>query len=180
MKEENVPKTAREDHAKIAKGMNTFIPKHVVRSHMLRLNDRPKAIFGLFDPIGEKKWSEEWNPNMIFLASTISQGTVFTTKNKEGPDTIWIITELNKEHCKIAYTAVTPAFRVTLIEISCDPDGSSHTKAHVTYAITALSEDGNRYVDSFSEEHYQKWMIGWETAINHYLQHGSPMKHHKH
>src|SRR3972149_976957 len=138
--------------------MNRFMAKHAVRSHVLRLNDRPKAVLELFEPIGEKKWSDEWNPTMIFPASTISKGTVFTTKNKEGPDTAWIITELDKENCKIAYTAVTPFIKVTVIEISCDPDGANHTKAHVTYAITALSEDGNRHVDFFSEEHYRKRM----------------------
>lgn len=157
---------------------NTFTSKHVVRNHVLHLNDVPKLVFGLFDPIGEKRWSEGWNPNMITAESTISQGAVFTTKNEEGPNTIWVITQLDKKNCRVAYIAVTPTIRVTAIEIRCEPDGASHTKAHVTYAVTALSDDGNRYVDSFSEDHYRNWMMQWEMAINHYLQHGSTMKHH--
>lgn len=159
--------------------MNSFTPKNAVRSHMLRLNDQPEVVFELFDPIGERKWDEEWNPNMVSQASMIGQGTVFTTENKEGSDTIWLITEFDKEKHKIAYAAVTPTIRATLIEISCNPE-ANHTKSRVTYNVTALSEGGNRYVNSFSEEYYREWMMNWEMAINHYIQHGSSMKHHKH
>jgi len=158
--------------------MNDFAAHQVTRSHVLHINGQSDDVFGLFDPIGEKKWSAEWDPKMIFPPSQVCQGAVFVTRDEEETETIWIITMLDQNsHC-IAYTSVTPNFKVSLIEISCERDGVNRTKARVTYIITALSEKGNQYVDSFSEEHYHQWMMDWEKAINHYLESGCPFRHH--
>jgi len=158
--------------------MNDFAAGQVTRSHTLRINGRPDDVFGLFDPIGEKKWSKDWNPIMIFPPSDICQGAVFVTRDDDETETIWIITTLDRTTGSIAYTSVTPNFKVNIIDISCEPDGVNRTKARVTYTITALSEKGNQYISSFSKDRYNKWMMNWEKAINHYLQCGRPLQHH--
>jgi hypothetical protein len=158
--------------------MNDFAARQVTRSHMLRINGRLDDVFGLFDPIGEKKWSEDWNPIMVFPASDIRQGGVFMTRDNDGTETTWIITTLDQNNHNIVYTSVTPNLRVNLIDIKFEPDGDDRTKARVTYTVTALSEKGNQCICSFSKEHYHKWMINWEKAVNHYLQHGRPLRHH--
>jgi len=145
---------------------------------MLSLNGGLDDVFGLFDPIGEKKWSEDWNPLMVFPPSGICEGAVFETRDKDGMETIWVISTFDQNKRNIVYTAVTPNFKVSVIEVKCEPDLSSHTKACVTYTVTALSEKGTQYVDSFSEDHYFKMMKHWEEAINHFLQHGYPLRHH--
>lgn len=145
---------------------------------MLHLNGRYDEVFGLFDPIGEKKWSEGWNPFMVYPPSSVREGLVFMTKDSDGTETIWVLTKLDEgSHC-IVYTSVTPNLKVNVIEISCEPEGVDRTKARVTYTVTALSEKGNQYVNSFSKEHYDEWMTNWERAINHYLQFGRPLRHH--
>ena len=158
--------------------MNEFAARQVTRSNIIRINGRPDDVFGLFDPIGEKKWSKDWNPVMIFPTSDIRQGGVFVTRNDDGTETIWIITTLDQNNRSIVYTAVTPNLKVSLIQINCEPDGANRTKARVTYIITALSEKGNQYISSFSGEYYRKWLMHWEKAINHYLQSGHPLRHH--
>lgn len=150
----------------------------VKRSQLLRLNGRSDFVFSLFDPIGEKKWAETWNPALIFPDSAVRQGSVFTTRDHEGTETIWTITKLDKKSRKIAYTAVTPGFKVSVIEIHCQPDGTDGTNARVTYTITALSEKGKKYVISMSKQHYHEWMTNWEKAINHYLKWGHTLQHH--
>jgi len=150
----------------------------VKRSHVIHLNGQSDKVFSLFDPMGEKKWSENWNPTIIFLDSDAIEGSVFTTKDHEGIETIWVITKLDKDSQNIIYTSVTPLFKVSTIDISCEPDDINCTKAHVTYTITALSEKGKQYVKTFSAKHYHKLMTNWEKAINHYLQHGSLLQHH--
>lgn len=158
--------------------MDDFAAQRVTRNHMLRLEGQPDDIFGLFDPIGEKKWSEGWNPIMVFPSSDICQGAVFVTRDDDGSETIWIITTLDRNNRNIVYTSVTPKLKVSHIEINCEPDGANHTKARVSYTVTALSEKGNQYINSFSKEHYHEWMMNWEKAINHYLQCGRPLQHH--
>jgi len=150
----------------------------VKRSWLLRLNGRSDLVFSLFDPIGEKKWAETWNPTLVFPDSAVRQGSVFTTKDHEGTETIWTITKLDKKNRKIVYAAVTPGFKVSIIDINCQPDGTNRTKARVTYTITALSEKGKEYVTSMSMQHYHAWMTGWEKAINHYLRWGRALQHH--
>ena len=158
--------------------MNDFVARQVTRSHVLSLNGGIDDVFGLFDPIGEKKWSEDWNPLMVFPPSGICQGAVFETKGKDERKTIWVISAFDLNNRSIIYTTVTPDFKVSVIEVKCEPDDISHTKAHVTYTVTALSEKGTQYLDSFSEDYYHRMMTHWEEAINHYLQHGCPLRHH--
>jgi hypothetical protein len=158
--------------------MKTQSELRVKRSQLLHLNGQCDIVFSLFDPIGEKKWAENWSPTLVFPASGVHQGSVFKTENHDGTETIWIITKFDKKSRSIIYTAVTPNFRVSTIEISCEPDGANHTKARVTYTITALSERGKQYITSMSKQHYHEWMTEWEEAINHYLQHGHSLRHH--
>ena len=154
------------------------LAQQATRTHTIHLNGQIENIFTLFDPIGEKKWSEGWNPIIISPNAEIHEGTVFITKNRDGTETIWTITALDQAKHDIAYTAVTPSIRVTLINITCQPEDDNHTKAHVTYTITALSEKGKQYVKTFTDQHYGEFMANWEKAINHYLQHGRPLPHH--
>jgi hypothetical protein len=158
--------------------MNDFVARQVIRSHVLSLNDGIDDVFGLFDPIGEKKWSEDWNPLMVFPPSGICQGAVFETRGKDGLETIWVISTFDRNNRNIVYTTVTPNFKVSVIEVKCESEGTNHTKARVVYTVTALSEKGTQYIDYFSEDHYIKMMTHWEEAINHYLRHGCPLRHH--
>jgi hypothetical protein len=119
--------------------MNDFVARQVVRSHVLSLNGEIDDVFGLFDPIGEKKWSEDWNPLMVFPPSGICQGAVFETRDKNGIQTIWVISTFDLNNRNIVYTTVTPNFKTSLIEVKCELDGTNHTKTRVTYTVTALS-----------------------------------------
>ncbi len=158
--------------------MKDFVARRVTRSHVLRLSGRPDDVFRLFDPIGEKKWSEDWKPTMIFPTSGVCQGAVFLTRDHHGTEAIWIIAEFDEIKHSIVYTSVTSNLKVSHISINCEADRADHTKASVSYTITALSERGNQYVRSISKEHYNKQMKKWEEAINHYLQYGHPLRHH--
>jgi hypothetical protein len=150
----------------------------VRRSQLLRLNGRSDVVFNLFDPVGERKWAEGWNPTFIYPKSGVHQGSVFTTTDHDGNEAIWIVTKLDRNGQSIVYSSVMPGFKVSIIEIICQPNGADHTKTRVTYTITALSEKGKQYVTSMSKQHYEEWMTSWEKAINHYLRHGQRLRHH--
>ena len=100
------------------------------------------------------------------------------TRDHDGTETVWVITEFDEIEHRIAYTTVTPNLKVNHIVINCESDRLDHTKARVSYTITGLSEKGNQYVKSFSKQHYHEWMTDWEKAINHYLQYGRALRHH--
>ncbi|HUI53075.1 MAG TPA: hypothetical protein VLX60_14920 [Terriglobales bacterium] len=46
------------------------------------------------------------------------------------------------------------------------------TTAHIQYTYTALSPEGNREVERFTETWFRHKMQSWESAINHYLRTG--------
>ena len=43
------------------------------------------------------------------------------------------------------------------------------TDARVTYMYTALTEEGENFVRSYSEEYYLEFMRYWEMTLNAYL-----------
>jgi len=62
---------------------NDLSAVRVKRSCMLHINGRPDGVFGLFDPIGEKKWSEDWNPIIVYPTSGIRQGSCLRPETME-------------------------------------------------------------------------------------------------
>jgi hypothetical protein len=52
------------------------------------------------------------------------------------------------------------------------PVPPSQTTAHIQYTYTALSLEGNREVERFTETWFHHKMQSWESAINHYLRTG--------
>ena len=49
---------------------------------------------------------------------------------------------------------------------------SMGSEAVVTYMHTSLGPEGDKFVESFTEDFYLTFMQDWEARINHYLRHG--------
>jgi hypothetical protein len=147
-----------------------FEAKHIVRTHTVQLDARPDEVFPLFEPIGEKKWVEGWEPVMHYPRSGAAiEGAVFTTRQEGEAETIWALAEYEREEWRVKYLRVTPRSRVAVVEVRCEDAPGGTTRAHVTYTFTALSEEGNRYLAEFTEPHYREYINSWETDINRYL-----------
>ena len=70
---------------------------------------------------------------------------------------------------------ITPTVTACRLTIQLLPvEGGS--EATITYAHTSLGPEGDTYVASFTEEHYQQFMRDWEARINHYLSRGSILR----
>ncbi len=157
----------------------SFIAQRVSRTQTICLSALPERVFPLFEPIGEKAWAEGWEPQMLFPASGVAEpGTVFTTRNSEGNESIWTMSVYDPVNFHLAYLRTTPGSLVGQIDIHCQEESDGTTGASVTYTFTALSEDGNEFTARFTEAHYQAMMADWERAINHYLAHGQVLPHH--
>jgi hypothetical protein len=156
--------------------MTNFTAQRVVRSATIELAAPPQTVFPLFEPLGERAWAEGWDPDMLYPASGAAEpGTVFRTQQHGDAPTIWAIVEFAPQQHAIRYLRVAPESHVADISVACA--GDKRTRATVTYVFTGLSAAGNSYVESFTAEHYEQWMRSWESAINHYIQHGAPAHH---
>jgi hypothetical protein len=146
---------------------------------MIQLSAAPSTVFPLFEPIGEKRWASDWEPEMIYPQSGVTEtGAVFTTEDHHGSKTIWMIITYDPRRFQIAYLRITPDSNLAWIEIRCEDKRNGTTLARVSYTFTALTEKGNIYINEFTEEYYRRWIRHWEEAINHYLQYGRTLEHH--
>lgn len=126
-------------------------------------------VFPLFEPLGEKRWVEGWDPVMLFPATgEVVEGGVFITRH-DGEETIWTIARHDPARRHVRYVRTTPGSRTAVVDVRCEPDGNVGTRAQVTYALTALSEAGNAYIAGFTVDHYNATIDSWQEAISRVL-----------
>jgi hypothetical protein len=153
--------------------MSTFVAQQITRTHTIHLPAAPARVFPLFSPLGEKHWEPDWNPEMLYPASGAAQiGTVFTTQHADELVKIWTIIAYDREQMQISYLNVAPTSHLSRIDVGCAATGTQATSATITYTLTALTTQGNAYLDGFTAEHYRAYIAAWERAISHYLAHG--------
>ncbi len=158
--------------------MSTLVAQRVTRSHVIHLPATVEEVFPLFEPLGEKHWAHGWDPEMLSPASGIAEeGTVFTTQHAGEPAKIWTIITYERERTHVAYFNVLPQSHTSRIDVACAPSGVRASTARITYTLTALTEQGNSYLATFTQEHYEAYIESWQTAITHYLLHGLSSAH---
>jgi hypothetical protein len=121
----------------------------------------PAEAIELFTPSGERRWAHGWDPS--FPAPTADEtepGTVFETR---GHPATWVVVGRERGR-SIRYAVVAPGIRAGTIEVACADDGSGTTIATVTYDMTALSADGERWLTEFAAG-YDRYLDHWYDAI---------------
>jgi len=143
--------------------MENFKPVHLKRTHEIELNGKVENIFKLFTAEGEKFWAEGWDPEFYYPENeTTVEGAVFVTSSHENKQTVWTCVVFDESSWHVKYVRI-------IINVKCSSSGENKTKAEVTYEFTSLSEEGNVFVKSFTDEHYEKFIDSWEVEINNYL-----------
>ena len=155
--------------------MRVTKPNRVARTFTQQLLAGPAEIFPLLCPVREADWIEGWDPQVVFSQSGIAEpDCIFLTG--EGPNkAIWYITRHEPGNGFVEMIKITPnvtACKLT-IQLHAVKGGSEAT---ITYAHTSLGPEGDAFVASFTEDHYQQSMRDWEARINHYLSHGDLLR----
>ncbi len=121
--------------------------EHVERTYVLVLHGDAARVCELFEPRGESKWAETWNPVFIHPSTGETvEGMVFATSHSVEPDTVWALSVYDPARFHLEYIRLNPSRQVARIVVRCQPAGRDVTQAEVTYAVTALSEAGNQGV----------------------------------
>ena len=141
---------------------------------------RPIAeAFPLFEPSGEKKWAEGWNP--VFPSADdlpLHDGSVFTVEaphphNGGLMKSVWAVTRYEPPHL-IEYRNVVIGLRATRIRVWCAATGERETRVTVRYEYTGLSAEGDGLISEITAGHYQEMITQWHDAIAAYLRRGTP------
>jgi hypothetical protein len=158
----------------------TFSAKHFARTQAIELKLPVSQAFGLFDPYGEKLWAAGWEPQVLYPASAqVQEGMVFMTDHPGEASTVWAVATYDQPNYTVSYWRFTPESRLAKVSVRCEAVNPNTTQVYVTYEFTGLSENGNAYIEKFSQ-HYDKYIKSWQTEIEHYLQHSSgpnPLPH---
>ncbi len=140
----------------------------VTRTAAFELDARPDEVFPLFGPDREGDWVWGWQPEPVYPAVIgVEEGAVFKT-NQHGEEVVWMISRYDPEQRRIEYTTFRYADRVGRVSIVVS-EMAGGTHVEVTYAFTALSEQGKRHIAQFTAQHYAEIMAEWQEAICHFL-----------
>jgi len=147
-------------------------PNRVTRTFTQKLVAEPSKVFPLLCPVREADWLDGWAPLTVFSESGVAEVDCVFLTNASPRTAIWYITRHEPSNGIVEMIKITPTVTACKLTIQLRPaEGGS--EAAITYAHTSLGPEGDAFVASFTEAHYQQFMRDWEVRINHYLLHGS-------
>ncbi len=150
-------------------------PNRVIRSYTQHLIAAPTEVFPLLCPVREADWIDGWDPLLVISSSGFAEADCAFVTAAKPHNAIWYVTRHEPEIGYVEMIKITPsvtACRLS-IQLRATEEGS---EAVVTYSHTSLGPEGDSFVKSFTEEHYLQFMKDWESRMNHYLTHRTPLK----
>ena len=144
----------------------------ITRTFTQQLVAEPLEVFPLLCPVREADWIDGWDPQIVFSHSGVAEPDCVFLTEASPSNAIWYITRHEPGNCFVEMIKITPGVTACKLSIQLrSVEGGS--EARVVYAYTSLGPEGDTFVESFTDEHYQRLMRDWEARINHYLAHGS-------
>ncbi|HEU5456999.1 MAG TPA: hypothetical protein VFU68_00135 [Terracidiphilus sp.] len=144
-------------------------PMHTETTFQLNVATSYAKAFALFGPEGERAWAGvHWDPHVVWpKPPRDAAGIVFTVA--KGPLTsVWVNTEWDQKAGRLKYVYVIPAVMTTTIELRLRDEGAQ-THVTVTYARTALSEQGRAHVEAMTKDD-QRAGVEWQASLDALLQ----------
>ena len=154
----------------------SFRANHVTRSYEQTINADPSSVFELLCPVKEAEWLDGWDYTLLHSESGLAEeGCVFLSRQAGEKDTIWMITKRDVQNREIEFVRATPESRIARLTICVAEKKKQISKVKITYVITALCEDGNRFLEAFTQENFEAGMKFWEASMNYYLETGKKL-----
>lgn len=147
------------------------------REHTFIVALPPAEAFSFFEPIGEKRWAEGWQPVFVSAEDAhLHDGSVFTVESPQ-PDggvvrSVWTVSRYEPSRL-IEYRNVLLGLRATQITVRCEPHASG-TRVTVRYVYHGLSDQGDQLIGKMTPDAYRTMIEGWSAAIADYLKRGTP------
>ncbi len=154
----------------------SFKAKHVTRSYDQTITADPARVFDLLCPVKEAEWLDGWDYTLLHSESGLAEeGCVFLSRQAGEKDTIWMITRRDVQSREIEFVRATPESRIARLNIKVNEKTATASTVKITYAITALCEAGNEFLEAFTQENFEAGMQFWEASMNYYLETGKKL-----
>jgi hypothetical protein len=154
----------------------SFKAKHITSSYEQTINADPSTVFDLLCPVKEAEWLDGWDYTLLHSESGLAEeGCVFLSRQEGEKDTIWMITRRDVQNRAIEFVRATPESRIARLTIVVDEKAANASQVKITYVITALGEEGNKFLEAFTQENFEAAMKFWEASMNYYLETGEKL-----
>lgn len=152
--------------------------QRVIRSYRQKINAPAAEVFPLICPVREADWLDGWDYRLIYSESGFAEeGCVFTSHHPgEEIDTIWMITRHDPVEKVAEFARITPGSRAAKLTVKIQDAGDAKSLVDIEYVFTALSDEGNEYLDKLTEDEFDADMKVWEDSMNYYLKSGGKLK----
>lgn len=150
--------------------MQVVKPVRVERTYTQKLAGKPDDVFHLLCPVREKEWVDGWDPFHVYTLSGFAEDNCIFITGEKNPESIWVITRFDVKRHELEIVKVTPGMTVGKIRISLAENKTGGTDAEVVYMYTAISAEGEKFVQDYSEDFFKMFMQFSESALNSYLE----------
>lgn len=156
-----------------------FKALHVERPYEVSFDFEADDVFPLLCPVREDDWIAGWKSVCALIHSesgVAEEGCVFTTYIPGEGRSVWICTDYDRAVRRIEYVKHIEGLAIVKWQMRVDPLGAKRSVIVSQYAMTGLSEAGNRHVSQFMAEGYPHMLEAiLKDKISYYLRTGQMM-----
>lgn len=135
--------------------------KRIEATHTFQVRGRIDEVFGLFDPVSERDWVDDWDPQPVFpLELSREQGTVFTLE-RDGRTAVWTVLRHDPVEHVAEYLATEIDYLHRWIHVDCRATDNDRTTVTVRYVTTALGDTGQRHLQRYGKD----FLLAWEAPV---------------
>ena len=112
---------------------------------------------------------------VVSQSGVCEQECIFITPPEfpsEPESSIWIVSKYDPGNWALEMYKIAPKHTISKLEILLIVESGNSTTAHISYEITAIGSAGDKFLEEFTENWYESFMLEWEKAMNHYLETG--------
>lgn len=150
----------------------------VSRTGVVEVALHPDQALPLFTARGETLWVPGWSPVYIEpLDGEPVAGGIWLTEDRfpdgRRVEVIWRVERYDPDARIAQYLRVVPGHRVVVVTVECAPwlqGGAVHTRATVTYAVTALSDEGQQWLAAWDQAAFDGMLKEWARLLARYLE----------
>jgi len=135
-------------------------------SHTFEVQGPVKQVFGLFDPVSERDWVDDWNPLPIIPEElSRAEGTVFTLE-RDGRTSVWTVLRYSAVQHVAEYLVTEYDYQHRWIYVNCSAESDCTTRVMARYVTTALSPIGQQDLHRYGTDYLQSWQEPVQAALN--------------
>jgi hypothetical protein len=152
-----------------------FSSLRTIKTAKQHLLARPDKVFPLLCPTREYEWIETWKCRVVHSQSGCAElDCVFVTDFPGEGEDVWVVS-VYRPNEEIGFVR-SNGRRTIRFSITLTDNGDGTTTAVWTQVFTGLNEDGNRMVQSVTDEGYRQRILERERQLNHFLTTGTMLK----